>query len=220
MCSSGSIEEARQLLSLAGRARLIAAHFQQSHEDTTASAAVYELLIHTSWHRLAGRELRQLTGVPWSFAFEGWEAAPASIVQLAAYPRLQQLKVYATLGMQVVSLRRGTAGWEAAQQLRHLTVEGRHYLALRVLPPRLESLHASAWHVLAEPEVLVGCRWVDLLATAVLLSEQVLPWGPTATGAAAAAAAQQQLSLAGSSGTATRAPHSTLCVQSGVLPAG
>ena len=139
---------------------------------------MFELLTHTGWQRLAGRELRQLAGVPWSSAREkAWEAAPVPTVHLAAYPRLQWFELYAPPHQQVLSLRRGDAGWEAAQQLRHLRVEGRHYLALRVLPPRLESLHASAWHVLAEPSVLVGCRRVELLATAVLLSEHVLPYG-------------------------------------------
>ena len=178
VCSSGSLEEARQLLRLAGRAHLTAVHFQQSHEEAAAAAAVSELLSHAGWHRLAGRELRQLAGVPWSSAREkSWEAAPAPAVQLGAYPQLQRLELYAPPYQQALSLRRGDAGWEAAQQLRHLRVEGRHYLALRVLPPRLESLHASAWHVLAEPSVLVGCRRVELLATAVLLSEHVLPYG-------------------------------------------
>jgi hypothetical protein len=132
-------------------------------------------------------------------------------VHLAAYPRLQWFELYAPPHQQVLSLRRGDAGWEATQQLRHLRLEGRHYLSLRILPPRLESLHASAWHMLAEPSVLVGCRQVELLATAVLLSEHVLPYGP-ATAAAAAAGAEQPLQwLAGVLATAGLPPGH--CIQ-------
>lgn len=58
--------------------------------------------------------------------------------------------------LQVLSLRDGGAGWGGAAALRRLDVSGRHYVAVRALPPHLRHLSVSAWHVLLEPRVRRG----------------------------------------------------------------
>ncbi|KAL4438968.1 hypothetical protein ABPG77_006905 [Micractinium sp. CCAP 211/92] len=185
-CGS-SLAELQALLQLAARVRLRSCTFKQPFDQVTAAARTSELLAHPGFEQLAGRALRALTGAPATLHCGSQQLHP---FPLASYPGLEALQLYVPPHQQVWSLRE--ACWSAAHNLQRLSICGRHYVALRVLPPRLQRLEVSAWHVLAEPQVLVRCRDVLLLAAAVLLTEQVLPYGGLA-GAAGEAAARAQL---------------------------
>lgn len=150
----GSAAQVQQVLRLAAAARLVSLSFEHQLNDGAASSAVFELLSHSGFQQRVGQHLRQLLGAPGSTA--GGRAmhhfAPA------AFPQLQRLQLYTPPHQQVLSLR--NPAWQALQQLRELDVIGRHYVAVRVLPPHLRRLSISAWHVLIEPAVLVCCPQV------------------------------------------------------------
>ncbi|PSC74342.1 hypothetical protein C2E20_2708 [Micractinium conductrix] len=191
----GSTAQLHALLWLAGRARLTALRFCQAQDDGAAAAAVFELLTHRPLIAAAGRHLRALAGVP-SASVAGGRREQAHPFPLAAFPALQALQFYVPPQLQVLSLRDGGAGWGGAAALRRLDVSGRHYVAVRALPPHLRHLSVSAWHVLLEPRVVACCAHVEVHAEAVLLSEHVLPYASLAGAATAAAAAQQLAELA------------------------
>ncbi len=148
------------LLHLARRCRLVGVSFQQHAEDEDAAAAVHALLSDAGFQQVAAVHLTTLLGAPCS-AEGGKSAAGRSTLQHfspAPFPRLRRLQLYTPPHQQVLSLR--NPAWQAATALRHLSISGRHYLALRVLPPNLRRLEVSAWHVLAEPQLLVQCPQV------------------------------------------------------------
>lgn len=152
-CSGGRVE-VQQLFQLAQRCRITALHFDQRADDDAAAAAVAELLAHPTFDRAAGPHLRLLHGAPSSSAGR----RNLQHFSVAAFPRLEQLHIYVPPHQQVLSLR--NPAWAAALRLRRLEVCGRHYVALRELPPHLLELQVSAWHVLVEPCVLVRCPQV------------------------------------------------------------
>ncbi|KAL4452586.1 hypothetical protein ABPG75_008248 [Micractinium tetrahymenae] len=169
-CGSGR-PELQALLHLAGRVRLRSCTFRQLYDDVAAATRVSELLAHPGFVQLAGGTLRCLAGAPATLHGGKHTLHP---FPLGFYPSLESLQLYVPPHQQ------------------RLSIGGRHYVALRLLPPRLRQLEVSAWHVLAEPEVLVRCPEVSLLAAAVLLSEHVLPYAGLA-GAAGAAVAEAHL---------------------------
>lgn len=145
----------QRLLRLAFRARLVSLTFLQAPDEERATGAVYELLTHPPFQAVAAAHLRCLAGAPSSAA-----GSRSTLRHLppGAFPRLERLQLYVPSGQQVLSLR--NPAWAALERLRELSVAGRHYVALRVLPPRLRRLGVSAWHVLAEPALLVRCPQV------------------------------------------------------------
>lgn len=152
---SGAPAQVRPLLQLAQRCRLAALRFEQPADDATAAGAVAELLHHPAFVAAAGQHLRLLHGVPASSG----RYKHLEHFSPAAFPVLEELGLYAPPHQQVLSLR-GDA-WAAASSLRRLAVGGRHYIALRDLPPRLERLEVTAWHLLApDLAALLRCREV------------------------------------------------------------
>ena len=152
---SGAPADVRPLLQLARRSRLVALRFEQAADDGEAAGAVLELLHHPAFAAAAGQHLRALHGVP---ASDGGRKH-LDHFSPAAYPSLAGLQLYAPPHQQVLSLRGGA--WAAAAGLRRLAVQGRHYVALRDLPPCLEHLEVTAWHLLApDLSALLRCKEV------------------------------------------------------------
>lgn len=161
-----SVAAVQGLLHLARRCRLVGLCFDHRAEDEEAAVATHTLLSDAGFQQLAARHLATLLGAP-SSAEGGKSAVGRSTLQHfdpSAFTSLRRLQLYTPPHQQVLSLR--NQAWLAAAALRHLSISGRHYVALRVLPPNLRSLEVSAWHVLAEPQLLVQCPQVRLQAGA------------------------------------------------------
>lgn len=160
----GRAADVQRLLQLAHRCSLVGLCFQQQQqpvEDGHAAAAAFALLSDGGFQHLAAPHLATLLGAPCS-AEGGKSAAGQTLHHFspAAFPGLRRLQLYVPPHQQVLSLR--NPAWLAAAALRQLSLSGRHYCAVRALPPALRCLEVSAWHVLVEPQLLVRCpkvRW-------------------------------------------------------------